>query len=77
MDALETDDRRRDLPRFQGDNLQKNTRLLDMLKTLAAKERCTPGQLALAWLLSRPSVHRAPARHQAARGLRRMPRRRA
>ena len=53
MNALEAKDRRRELPRFQGENLRKNTQLLDMLKTLAAKERCTPGQLALAWLLSR------------------------
>jgi aryl-alcohol dehydrogenase-like predicted oxidoreductase len=53
MDALEAKDRRRELPRFQGENLQKNTRLLDVLMTLAAKERCTPGQLALAWLLGR------------------------
>ncbi|HEX2116518.1 MAG TPA: aldo/keto reductase [Alphaproteobacteria bacterium] len=46
-------DRRRDLPRFQGENFAKNARLLEGLKTLAAKERCTASQLALAWLLSR------------------------
>jgi aryl-alcohol dehydrogenase-like predicted oxidoreductase len=33
--------------------MQKNAKLLEALKPLAAKERCTPGQLALAWLLSR------------------------
>jgi aryl-alcohol dehydrogenase-like predicted oxidoreductase len=46
-------DRRRDLPRFQGENLAKNNRLLESLQTLAMKERCTTSQLALAWLLSR------------------------
>lgn len=46
-------DRRRDHPRFQGENLQKNGRLLDAMTRLAKKENCTPAQLALAWLLSR------------------------
>jgi aryl-alcohol dehydrogenase-like predicted oxidoreductase len=47
------DDRRRDLPRFQGENLAKNKRLLESLQALAKKERCSTSQLALAWLLSR------------------------
>lgn len=53
MNALEPKDRRRDLPRFQGENFQKNARLLDAMTRLAKTESCTPGQLALAWLLSR------------------------
>jgi aryl-alcohol dehydrogenase-like predicted oxidoreductase len=53
MNALEAKDRRRELPRFQGENFQKNARLLDSVTRLAKQERCTPGQLALAWLLSR------------------------
>lgn len=53
-DALPQNDRRRDMPRFQGDNAQANAKLLGTLKELAAKEKCTPAQLALAWLLSRP-----------------------
>jgi aryl-alcohol dehydrogenase-like predicted oxidoreductase len=46
-------DRRRDLPRFQGENMTKNARLLEALKAAAAKEGCSTSQLALAWLLSR------------------------
>jgi aryl-alcohol dehydrogenase-like predicted oxidoreductase len=52
-DALPQNDRRRDMPRFQGANAQQNQKLLDALKELAAKEGCTPAQLAIAWLLSR------------------------
>jgi aryl-alcohol dehydrogenase-like predicted oxidoreductase len=54
-DALPQNDRRRDMPRFQGGNAQANQKLLAVLKELAAQERCTPAQLAIAWLLSRKS----------------------
>jgi aryl-alcohol dehydrogenase-like predicted oxidoreductase len=54
-DALPQNDRRRDMPRFQGANAQSNQKLLATLKELAAQERCTPAQLAIAWLLSRKS----------------------
>src|SRR5687768_13606505 len=53
VEALGANDRRRDMPRFQGDNLRRNQRLLDELKRLGAKESCTPAQLGLAWLLGR------------------------
>jgi aryl-alcohol dehydrogenase-like predicted oxidoreductase len=53
LEALGPKDRRRDLPRFQGDNLHHNLRLVGVLRDLAAKEGCTPAQLALAWLLAR------------------------
>jgi aryl-alcohol dehydrogenase-like predicted oxidoreductase len=46
-------DRRRDMPRFQGENMKRNLVLLATLKELAARERCTPAQLALAWLLAK------------------------
>ncbi len=52
-DALPQNDRRRDMPRYQGDNAEHNKKLLDVLVELAKKEGCTPAQLALAWLLSR------------------------
>ncbi len=52
-ETLGAKDRRREHPRFFPENMQRNTRLLDPLRTLAAQERCTPAQLALAWLLSR------------------------
>jgi aryl-alcohol dehydrogenase-like predicted oxidoreductase len=52
-DSLSPKDRRHDMPRFQGENLQGNLRLIDTLRALSAREGCTPAQLALAWLLSR------------------------
>src|SRR5262245_52332265 len=54
--ALPQNDRRRDMPRFQGTNAQHNQKLVATLKDLAGREHCTPAQLALAWLLS----HRPP-----------------
>jgi aryl-alcohol dehydrogenase-like predicted oxidoreductase len=51
-DALPQNDRRRDMPRFQGDNGKANAKLVDVLKDRAATEKCTPAQLALAWVLS-------------------------
>jgi aryl-alcohol dehydrogenase-like predicted oxidoreductase len=51
--GLREGDARRNMPRFQGDNLRHNLALVDELKGHAAAERCTPAQLALAWLLSR------------------------
>ena len=38
-------------PRFQGEALEANLALVDVLKQLAAKAGATPAQLALAWLL--------------------------
>ena len=46
-------DARRNMPRFSGDNLPHNLALVDALRRLAERERCTPAQLALAWVLSR------------------------
>jgi aryl-alcohol dehydrogenase-like predicted oxidoreductase len=47
------DDYRRKSPRFQGENFQKNLELVQRIKEIASENRCTPGQLALAWVLSR------------------------
>ena len=46
------DDFRRYVPRFQGENFNKNLVLVDHIKELAAQKRCKPSQLALAWLLA-------------------------
>lgn len=46
------DDYRRFSPRFQGENFQKNLDLLARVELLAKEKHCTPGQLALAWLLA-------------------------
>jgi aryl-alcohol dehydrogenase-like predicted oxidoreductase len=58
-DALASDDMRRRLPRFQGDNLAQNMKLVDAVTQLASKRGCTPAQLALAWVLGR-SEHIVP-----------------
>jgi aryl-alcohol dehydrogenase-like predicted oxidoreductase len=51
FDDLPADDYRRNQPRFQGANFQKNLDLVTLLEQMAAEKRCTPSQLALAWLL--------------------------
>ena len=45
-------DRRRDHPRFQGENLTKNAELVRRVETIAREKGCTPSQLVLAWLLA-------------------------
>ncbi len=52
MAALEENDMRQRMPRFRGDNFQRNLELLEEFKVLAADNRCTMAQLALAWLLA-------------------------
>jgi len=46
------DDYRRSSPRFQGENFAKNLALVDKVNELAKTKRCTPAQLALAWVLA-------------------------
>lgn len=49
---LDEDDWRRENPRFQGENFQKNLDLVAKIESLAKTHGCTPAQLALAWLLN-------------------------
>ena len=51
-DDFAPDDFRRQNPRFQGENFAKNLELVDQIRKLAADKGCTPGQLALAWVLA-------------------------
>jgi len=46
------DDYRRNSPRFQGENFEKNLDLVRRVEAVAKGKKCTPGQLALAWLLA-------------------------
>jgi len=46
------DDYRRNSPRFQGENFAKNLDLVRRVEAIAKEKKCTPGQLALAWLLA-------------------------
>jgi aryl-alcohol dehydrogenase-like predicted oxidoreductase len=51
FEDLPQDDYRRQQPRFQGENFQKNLDLVALIERMARKKGCTPSQLALAWLL--------------------------
>lgn len=50
VDDLAPDDYRRTLPRFQGENFERNLELVRQVEELAAAKGCTPAQLALAWV---------------------------
>src|SRR4029077_5700061 len=49
---LPPDDYRRTTPRFQGENFQRNLDLVKRVEEIAREKRCTPAQLALAWVLA-------------------------
>ena len=53
FDELPDDDYRRNSPRWQGQNFQKNLDLVRQVETLATTKGFTPSQVALAWLLHR------------------------
>jgi aryl-alcohol dehydrogenase-like predicted oxidoreductase len=52
IDDLAADDFRRQNPRFQGENFQKNLELVARVEEIATEHKCTPAQLALAWVLA-------------------------
>ena len=52
FEDLAADDYRRTAPRFQGENFQRNLDLVSQVSVIAAEKRCTPAQLALAWVLA-------------------------
>ncbi|MEN5040632.1 MULTISPECIES: aldo/keto reductase [Stenotrophomonas] len=49
---FEADDYRRQSPRFQGENFDRNLALVDAVTAMASDKGVTPGQLALAWVLA-------------------------
>ena len=51
-DELDENDFRRHQPRFTGDNIEQNRRLVEKLEEIATEKECTTGQLALAWVLA-------------------------
>jgi aryl-alcohol dehydrogenase-like predicted oxidoreductase len=53
-DSLEEGDSRRSayFPRLNGEGLRANLRLVDRVRAIAEQKGCTPGQLALAWVLA-------------------------
>ncbi|KRC49898.1 aldo/keto reductase [Leifsonia sp. Root227] len=52
LDELAPDDFRRFNPRFEGDNLEANIRIVEQVDAVAREAGATPGQVALAWLLA-------------------------
>jgi aryl-alcohol dehydrogenase-like predicted oxidoreductase len=49
---LAADDYRRNNPRFQGENFSRNLGVVEAVQTMAREKKCTPSQLALAWVLA-------------------------
>jgi aryl-alcohol dehydrogenase-like predicted oxidoreductase len=52
LDDLGADDYRLTTPRFERENFDRNLELVDVVKNIASECGCSPGQLALAWLLA-------------------------
>src|SRR5580692_1564466 len=52
FEDLPADDYRRNSPRFQGENFQKNLDLVRRVEDMAKEKGCRPSQLALAWVLA-------------------------
>jgi len=52
FEDLAADDYRRNSPRFQGENFQKNLDLVRHVEDMAKEKNCKPSQLALAWVLA-------------------------
>jgi len=52
VEDLPQGDQRRNWPRFRGENFQKNLDLVRKVEELAREKKCTPSQLALAWVLA-------------------------
>ena len=52
FDDLAEDDYRRQSPRFQGENFQRNLDLVQRVSEVAREKHCSAAQLALAWVLA-------------------------
>ena len=52
IDELAANDWRRQGPRFQGENLERNLAIVHRLEAIAQRKKCKPAQLALAWVLA-------------------------
>ncbi|XP_059070191.1 probable aldo-keto reductase 2 [Cryptomeria japonica] len=50
VESLANNDFRKSLPRFTGENLEKNKIIFEKISAVASSKGCTPGQLALAWV---------------------------
>jgi aryl-alcohol dehydrogenase-like predicted oxidoreductase len=52
LEDIPEGDYRRNAPRFQGENFQKNLELVDRVTAIARSKGVSPSQLALAWVLA-------------------------
>ena len=52
FEDLPADDYRRNTPRFQAENFQKNLDLVHKVEEIAKEKGCQPSQLALAWVMA-------------------------
>ena len=66
LDDLGEDDRRRDMPRYSGENFAHNLALLETLKAVAAERGASCARIALAWLLAQDGVIPIPGAHRVA-----------
>jgi aryl-alcohol dehydrogenase-like predicted oxidoreductase len=57
---LTSDDFRRTMPRFTGDNAAANAALLEPVRAVAEAHGASPGQIALAWVQQQAAVHGLP-----------------
>ena len=62
---LPENDFRRHNPRFQGENFERNMKIVDRVREIAEEKGATPAQLALAWVLAPGRGHRPDPGHQA------------
>jgi aryl-alcohol dehydrogenase-like predicted oxidoreductase len=53
LEGMDDSDARKSNPRFMGENFQRNQRLVNEVERVAAEVEATPGQVALAWLLTK------------------------
>jgi aryl-alcohol dehydrogenase-like predicted oxidoreductase len=53
---LSADDFRRQLPRFQAENLVVNNRIVAEVSQLAKQKNCSTSQIALAWVMAQRGV---------------------
>ncbi|KAH8592135.1 aldo/keto reductase [Bisporella sp. PMI_857] len=51
-DEFAPDDFRRTVPKFQGENFYRNKAIVDEIKKLATRKKCTVAQIALSWVAS-------------------------
>ncbi|WP_020614817.1 aldo/keto reductase [Paenibacillus daejeonensis] len=52
FEDLAADDLRRWMPRFQGENFDKNIQIVNKIKEIANEKNCSPSQLAIAWTIA-------------------------